>query len=172
MRMELRNWPATFQGEVLDLSSSPQCTPSINQDWCKKCGPISHLAGSLIRIGATRTGEWFMIYFSTRNAWCNQQAGYDDLPKINVLGVVSVAPSMYKYMTIRIGDDKAKRIQWLQRGLWAYPISKPAYMRQKKRDSPAVCAKPIIVVSLSFAYRMMMWCLISCVALTTRTTFP
>jgi hypothetical protein len=42
----------------------------------------------------------------------------------------------------------------------------------KKGNSPAVCAKPIMVVSLSFAYCIMMSYPISGVTPTTRTTFP
>lgn len=43
MRMAFRDWPATFQGEVLDLSSSPESTARIIQDCDKKYGPISHM---------------------------------------------------------------------------------------------------------------------------------
>jgi len=45
-------------------------------------------------------------------------------------------------------------------------------MQPKKGDSLAVCAKPIMVVSLSFAYCMIMSYPISPVMPTTRTTFP
>ena len=41
MRMEFRNWPATFQGEVIDLSFSPESTARIIKNCDKKYGRIS-----------------------------------------------------------------------------------------------------------------------------------
>ena len=62
MRMAFRNWPATFQAEVLDLSSSPESTARIIQDCDKKYGPISHmyaLAGCSNQI--RRNPHWGMV---------------------------------------------------------------------------------------------------------------
>lgn len=61
MRMAFHDWPATFQAEVLDLSSSPESTVRIIQDCDKKYGPISHmyaLAGCPTQNRRSRIGEW------------------------------------------------------------------------------------------------------------------
>ncbi|EDR02393.1 uncharacterized protein LACBIDRAFT_309723 [Laccaria bicolor S238N-H82] len=89
MRMAFHDWPATFQAEVLDLSSSPESTARIIQDCDKKYGPISHM---------------YALAGCPNQNRRNPHWGMDttiDLVKINVLGVVSAVLSMYECMKSR-----------------------------------------------------------------------
>ncbi|KIJ96312.1 hypothetical protein K443DRAFT_635464 [Laccaria amethystina LaAM-08-1] len=59
MRMEFRNWPATFQCEVLDLSSSPESTARIMKDCDKKYGPIPHMCALAVCPNQNRRNPHF-----------------------------------------------------------------------------------------------------------------
>jgi hypothetical protein len=64
MRMEFPNWPATFQCEVLDLSSSPKSTAKIIEDSDKKYGPICARWLSQSEWAQPAFWEWFVVFSS------------------------------------------------------------------------------------------------------------